>query len=1088
MKTKKLLCAIIALFFIINTGKAVNTYTICSNAFAITSPNSWHLSTCAGATVSTVFTNTVNIYSFGNAGAYTLNSLWTLKAGSTVNIGSGVNLTITGAGKIKSSSAVTNNTITVASGGTLTVSSNAFLGTNNLTLSAAVGSFIVFSGTNLIIPGGTYGNVVISGPNTIGNVLTISNDFTNSATTTISSTSSFLGNLINSGTLTLTNAMTVAGNVTNSNPLIIDGTGGGGLTVTGDFNSSSTTTIKVSGFLNLNGTVATSAGTISGDQTGFFNDATSSSFVLTMDQTTSGTTNCMNTVQNNGSGTLTLGNALQIAAGGDMTPVSGTINVGASLLTLLASQSNSAAIGNSSGGVLTGGPITSQVYQNPLVNRTVWTTMGAAGVSGASFQQWHNTFPITCFSCIDGCCAGGISFTSIDYYDESNGGVDYNDAAHYTEITTDAEIIPSAVSGTHTGQGVWVYMGTTSPYSASPAQIINTTGTPVQGTLGLPITFTGAANGYNLLANPYPSPIIWDNITGVLSLASNAAVPIDGTAYIYDSFDASYGTIAPNGTGSGAQDLIGNIIPTGMAFYVLASAAGTLNFDETVKQVGGTQNFQKLSANNHTQSQATQFKRFSIQAIGTGMKSQTMIQFDSRASIGIDHMADAPYLRGSEPLYVTSQIAGKDFSINGLPDLNQNYIIPVKMVTNTTGTYTINALYLNKLPSGYCIILHDKYNGGVDYDLHGGPFTVTLTDTETVARFVLNITVDNSATLTGSAFQTTCSTSNNGYITAIGNDAGPWNYTWKDANNNIVKTSTNLTTADSLGGLNVGVYSVDVNTAGTCNNATQSFTITVASPGALSLTTNTMQATCSTTTDGLITAVGNSAGPWNYTWKDVSNNIIQTTPNKTTADTLYGVGSGVYSVEINTAGTCDLGTQSFTLTVPNSPAAIFSTPSATVNVSISTAFTNASTDATSFWWTFGDGGTSNLQNPNYTYNTTGTYTVTLYAFNAGCNDTVSTQQVIIVQSPLGIASSPNGDMMLSKDQGGNFVKFNYSAQTKVNITVYNALGQVVFTNANQQVSNDKVYLNLENAKDQLIFVSVTNLDKNTQVTKKLFNN
>ena len=71
---------------------------------------------------------------------------------------------------------------------------------------------------------------------------------------------------------------------------------------------------------------------------------------------------------------------------------------------------------------------------------------------------------------------------------------------------------------------------------------------------------------------------------------------------------------------------------------------------------------------------------------------------------------------------------------------------------------------------------------------------------------------------------------------------------------------------------------------------------------------------------------------------------------------------------------------------------------------------------------------------------------------------------------------------------GAFVKFNYGAQTKVNITVYNALGQVLSTNANQSVSNDKIYLNVDNAKDQLIFVSVGNIEKNTQVTKKLFNN
>ncbi len=44
---------------------------------------------------------------------------------------------------------------------------------------------------------------------------------------------------------------------------------------------------------------------------------------------------------------------------------------------------------------------------------------------------------------------------------------------------------------------------------------------------------------------------------------------------------------------------------------------------------------------------------------------------------------------------------------------------------------------------------------------------------------------------------------------------------------------------------------------------------------------------------------------------------------------------------------------------------------------------------TSYEWTFGDGGTSTLPNPIYTYNTQGTYTVRLViTTSTGCNDTL----------------------------------------------------------------------------------------------------
>jgi len=58
-------------------------------------------------------------------------------------------------------------------------------------------------------------------------------------------------------------------------------------------------------------------------------------------------------------------------------------------------------------------------------------------------------------------------------------------------------------------------------------------------------------------------------------------------------------------------------------------------------------------------------------------------------------------------------------------------------------------------------------------------------------------------------------------------------------------------------------------------------------------------------------------------------------------------------------------------------------------------FTDSSQNALSWSWNFGDGNTSTEKNPNHTYSTPGTYTVTLAATNA--NDTVSTSQTISVQ-------------------------------------------------------------------------------------------
>lgn len=60
-------------------------------------------------------------------------------------------------------------------------------------------------------------------------------------------------------------------------------------------------------------------------------------------------------------------------------------------------------------------------------------------------------------------------------------------------------------------------------------------------------------------------------------------------------------------------------------------------------------------------------------------------------------------------------------------------------------------------------------------------------------------------------------------------------------------------------------------------------------------------------------------------------------------------------------------------------------------------FTNTSTNATSWSWNFGDGGTSAAQNPSHTYGAAGTYTVTLFISDTqyGCKDTLKKKMVIV---------------------------------------------------------------------------------------------
>ncbi len=79
----------------------------------------------------------------------------------------------------------------------------------------------------------------------------------------------------------------------------------------------------------------------------------------------------------------------------------------------------------------------------------------------------------------------------------------------------------------------------------------------------------------------------------------------------------------------------------------------------------------------------------------------------------------------------------------------------------------------------------------------------------------------------------------------------------------------------------------------------------------------------------------------------------------------------------------DSGSSSSSSSSPSAPAALFTFSPASPSANVSVQFTDASTGFPTAWtWSFGDGGTSTLQNPSHTFTSAGTFAVTLTVGNA----------------------------------------------------------------------------------------------------------
>lgn len=120
--------------------------------------------------------------------------------------------------------------------------------------------------------------------------------------------------------------------------------------------------------------------------------------------------------------------------------------------------------------------------------------------------------------------------------------------------------------------------------------------------------------------------------------------------------------------------------------------------------------------------------------------------------------------------------------------------------------------------------------------------------------------------------------------------------------------------------------------------------------------------------------------------------------------------TGTYNVWLyNTYGSCTDSIMN-TVTINPRPVADFSAPVTTkCEPPLTVNFQDLSTGGPVSWqWDFGDGGTSGLQNPSHTYNSYGSFSVTLIVSNGfGCTDTIVRANYVTIQrASISIAPFP----------------------------------------------------------------------------------
>jgi hypothetical protein len=141
-------------------------------------------------------------------------------------------------------------------------------------------------------------------------------------------------------------------------------------------------------------------------------------------------------------------------------------------------------------------------------------------------------------------------------------------------------------------------------------------------------------------------------------------------------------------------------------------------------------------------------------------------------------------------------------------------------------------------------------------------------------------------------------------------------------------------------------------------------------------------------------------------------------------------------------------------------------------------FSDASQNATSWHWDFGDGDTSNLQNPSHDFAAAANFMVVLTAYHGACSSTDTLQIIGVGMEEINSARS---FLISPNPSAGNFTITFKNMNDKMSLEIFTLLGERIFGEAMYRTSKKEI--NPGNIPSGIYFVKV--LDGDSYYCRKM---
>gem|GEM_PF-1759494 len=517
-------------------------------------------------------------------------------------------------------------------------------------------------------------------------------------------------------------------------------------------------TLTLGGTITFNGNTLTVNGPVSGsgtlvcDSNASLTIGGTSSPTLYFNQSTPGVTNLLGYLTVNTTGTVTLGNPLNIVGGiypGIVTVSAGTLNANGNL-TLLSDTFGTARIAQSSGAIT--GNVTVQRFI-PAKTQRVFELIGSAVGPMALDSAWHKQIYITGAGSGGSQCTGVMNSNGFDFTESADPSmyvyapfIPSGSSNHWASIpNTHINITPGVgyklnIRGsknngnlTNIQYACYDQLATSTP--APPDSVtLSATGTVAQGDVTDTLNshwFGGSS--YTLVANPYPCPIDF-----FAFLDSNSTC-INNKFWVWSTTDTSilhsytYGKYTTYNAGI-FSNLPPSYTPTtfmesGQAFFVQSFDTATIStrgstsvtFKESHKTTHTPNNIQFFGI-----TEKPKLIRVALQTTNSNQLDEVVVLFNKYGTKTFNSKLDAESLNSGNQVLVTNK-GNTALAIATHPEDFVTDTAQLGALIKTVGTFQLSFREFESMNDTTSIELRDKYLG-VAQDIRTNPiykFNVT---------------------------------------------------------------------------------------------------------------------------------------------------------------------------------------------------------------------------------------------------------------------------------------------------------------------------------------------------------------------------